>query len=339
LGRIPTTRLLTLLWALGITIFLLSHGSLTLIYLGRFIAGLGIGQTPVVGPVYLSEISPSSIRGLCVCLFTGFVYLGIVLAFWANYVCARVFKEEDGGRKERWMAPTGLHLFFAGVVLALMVWGLESPRWLIMKGRVDEARGVLSRLRGLREGDAYVGQEVEAIVRAWKEERRVVCGFTDSDLPSKSPSFLQRMRGFLLDAKATLLATCTRSNLYLVHLALASQLLSQWSGAGAITLYAPDLFELLGIHSSTTSLLITAIFGLIKLLASTICALFLVDVIGRRRSLLIGITFQALSLIYISSLLTALPWVVDHTSSHVPTNTQKGALRMAVFMLYLSGIG
>lgn len=208
-----------------------------------------------------------------------------------------------------------------------------------MKGRVDEARGVLSRLRGLREGDAYVGQEVEAIVRAWKEERRVVCGFTDSDLPSKSPSFLQRMRGFLLDAKATLLATCTRSNLYLVHLALASQLLSQWSGAGAITLYAPDLFELLGIHSSTTSLLITAIFGLIKLLASTICALFLVDVIGRRRSLLIGITFQALSLIYISSLLTALPWVVDHTSSHVPTNTQKGALRMAVFMLYLSGIG
>ena len=82
-----------------------NSGSLGAVYAGRFIAGLGVGQTVVVGPVYLAEIvssslskshltstnkqqkAPASIRGLCTCVFTGFVYLGIVLAYFANYGC------------------------------------------------------------------------------------------------------------------------------------------------------------------------------------------------------------------------------------------------------------
>lgn len=53
-----------------------NNGSLGAVYAGRFVAGLGIGQTVVVAPVYLAEIAPASIRGLCTCMFTGFVYLG-----------------------------------------------------------------------------------------------------------------------------------------------------------------------------------------------------------------------------------------------------------------------
>jgi len=87
-GRLWATRQLCLLWILGIAIFMGAKGNLGAIYAGRFIAGLGIGQTTVVGPVYLAEIAPSSIRGLCTCIFTGFVYLGIVLAYFANYGCA-----------------------------------------------------------------------------------------------------------------------------------------------------------------------------------------------------------------------------------------------------------
>lgn len=52
---------------------------------GRFIAGIGIGETVVVGPVYLSEIAPAPIRGLCTCAFTGAVYLGILVAYFANW--------------------------------------------------------------------------------------------------------------------------------------------------------------------------------------------------------------------------------------------------------------
>lgn len=85
IGRIWATRELCIVWIIGIAIFLGNNGNLGAVYAGRFIAGLGVGQTPVVGPVYIAEIAPASVRGLCTCIFTGFVYLGIVLAYFANY--------------------------------------------------------------------------------------------------------------------------------------------------------------------------------------------------------------------------------------------------------------
>lgn len=72
IGRIWATRVLCTLWALGIVIFMVGgvNGNLGAIYAGRFICGLGVGQTPVVGPVYIAEIAPAAIRGLCSCMFT-----------------------------------------------------------------------------------------------------------------------------------------------------------------------------------------------------------------------------------------------------------------------------
>ena len=62
-----------------------NNGNLKAVYAGRFVAGLGVGQTVVVGPIYLAEVAPASIRGICTCVFTGFVYLGILIAYFANY--------------------------------------------------------------------------------------------------------------------------------------------------------------------------------------------------------------------------------------------------------------
>lgn len=92
IGRIWATRELCLVWIVGIAIFMGNGGSLGAVYAGRFIAGLGVGQTVVVAPVYLAEIvsspppttklhtycrqAPAAVRGLCTCVFTGFVYLG-----------------------------------------------------------------------------------------------------------------------------------------------------------------------------------------------------------------------------------------------------------------------
>jgi MFS family permease len=70
IGRIWATRQLCVVWVIGITIFMANNGHLGAVYAGRFIAGLGVGQTPVVGPVYLAEIAPASIRGLCTCFFS-----------------------------------------------------------------------------------------------------------------------------------------------------------------------------------------------------------------------------------------------------------------------------
>ncbi|KAK9417662.1 putative Major facilitator superfamily (MFS) profile domain-containing protein [Seiridium unicorne] len=315
IGRIWATRELCLVWIVGIAIFLGNNGNLGAVYAGRFIAGLGVGQTPVVGPVYIAEIAPASVRGLCTCIFTGFVYLGIVLAYFANYG-AQVNLGDTA--HIRWMAPTSLHIIFAGIILILSLFQYESPRFLVKRGKLDKALEVMSRLRHLPKEDPYVVNEVSAICRAHDEELEATKG-----------------TGWFGVVKEMILVP---SNLYRLYLSVMVQFLSQWSGAGSITLYAPDLFKLLGITGQNESLLVTAVFGIIKLCAAVLCALFLVDVIGRKRALLLGITFQAIAMLYIAGFLTAVPelGVVD---DYVLPAAKGGASRGAVAMIYLSGFG
>ncbi|KAJ5667682.1 uncharacterized protein N7477_006252 [Penicillium maclennaniae] len=315
IGRIWATRQLCLLWILGIAIFMGNNGSLGAVYAGRFIAGLGVGQTVVVAPVYLAEISPASIRGLCTCVFTGFVYLGIVLAYFANYGCQVNMGDHT---HRRWEVPTSLHIIFAGLIFILSFLQYESPRYLIKKGQQEKALVNLARVRGLPADHEYVVREFNAIQTAHQTEMEATMG-----------------SGPLGVIKETFLIP---SNLYRLYLALTAQLLSQWSGAGSITVYATDLFKLLGITGSNENLLVTAIFGIVKLIAAVLCALFLVDVIGRKRALLLGITLQAISMIYIAGFLTAVPEIGTVNGYKIPAN-KKGASEGAIAMIYVSGFG
>lgn len=145
------------------------------------------------------------------------------------------------------------------------------------------------------------------------------------------------------------------NNFYRIYLGLGSQLLSQWSGAQSITIYAPDMvccffptlaivqfltksqFALLGTKGQNEKLFATAIFGVVKFVASIMCALFLVDVIGRKRSLSIGITLQAVSMCYIAAFLTAVPGIEEEGFEF--TKGQKHASTGGIVMIYISGFG
>ncbi|KGO74107.1 Major facilitator superfamily domain, general substrate transporter [Penicillium italicum] len=315
IGRIWATRQLCVLWIVGISIFMGNSGSLGAVYAGRFIAGLGVGQTVVVAPVYLAEIAPASIRGLCTCVFTGFVYLGIVLAYFANYGC-----ELNLGDKthNRWLVPTSLHIIFAGLIFLLSFLQYESPRYLVKRGQLEKAISNLSKIRGLPTDDEYVMREISAIQTTHAAEMEATMG-----------------SGAIGVIKETFLVP---SNLYRVYLTFMAQLLSQWSGAGSITVYAPDLFKLLGVTGKNESLLVTAVFGIVKLIAAILCALFLVDVIGRKRALLLGITLQGIAMIYIAGFLTSVPLMGVDESYTVPDN-KKGASEGAIAMIYISGFG
>ncbi|RDW86983.1 putative MFS quinate transporter [Aspergillus mulundensis] len=309
IGRIWAARGLCVLWVLGIAIFM-GHGhSLGAVYAGRLIAGLGVGQTVVVAPVYLSEIAPAQVRGLCTCIFTGFVYLGIVLAYFANYGCEVNMGDNTN---KRWEVPTSLHIMFAGIIFLLSFLQIESPRFLVKRARYDEALTNLAKIRGLPTDHEFVLEELHGIRSAHEAEMEATLGV-----------------GWLGVLKEAVLVP---ANLYRLYLAAG------WSGAGSITVYAPDLFELLGVSGSEEGLLVTAVFGLVKLAAAVICALFLVDVIGRKRALLLGITLQAISMIYIASFLTATPALgVDDTFT-LPSS-KKGASQGAIAMIYISGVG
>ncbi|KAE8166964.1 general substrate transporter [Aspergillus tamarii] len=315
IGRLWATRQLCILWIVGIAIFMGANGNLGAIYAGRFVAGLGVGQTVVVGPVYLAEIAPASVRGLCTCVFTGFVYLGIVLAYFTNYGCQVNLGDNT---HKRWEVPTSLHIIFAGLIFLLSFTQYESPRYLVKKGKYEEAMRNLSRVRHLPEDHEYVVEEMTAIRNSHEAEMEATMGSGPMGVIKEA---------FLVP-----------SNLYRLYLALMAQLLSQWSGAGSITLYAPDLFALLGITGSNESLLITGIFGIVKLVAAIICALFLVDVIGRKRSLLIGITFQAISMIYVAGFLTSVPEMGTVDDFVLPAD-KLGPSRGAIAMIYISGFG
>ncbi|KAI5462047.1 general substrate transporter [Mariannaea sp. PMI_226] len=317
IGRIWATRFLCTLWAVGIAIFMAGgvKGNLGAIYAGRFIAGLGVGQTPVVGPVYIAEIAPAAVRGLCTCIFTGAVYLGIVLAYFSNYGSALHIAETS---HNQWMVPTSLHIMMSGIIFILSFFQYESPRFLVKQGKPDEAAQVMSRLRRQPVDGEYVINEISNIQTALDHELEATRGV-----------------GWLGKLKEMFLVP---SNLYRLYLSTMVQFLSQWSGAGSITLYAPDLFSLLGITGSQESLLVTAVFGIVKMTAALICALFLVDVIGRKRALLTGITLQTISMIYVASFLTAVPelGVVD---GFVLPDKDKGSSRGAIAMIYVSGAG
>jgi hypothetical protein len=103
-----------------------------------------------------------------------------------------------------------------------------------------------------------------------------------------------------------------------------------------MTIYAPTFFALLGTKGQNEKLFATAIFGVVKFVAAIMCALFLVDVIGRKRSLGIGITLQAVSMCYIAIFLTAVPAIANGGEF---TPSQKHASTGAIVMIYLSGFG
>lgn len=307
------TRQLCCLWILGVVIFLTNGGRIGQVYAGRFIAGLGIGQTTVVAPVYLSEIAPKSVRGLCTCAFSGAVYIGIMLAYFASWGSALHIPK---GVSNSWVVPTTIHIMFAGIILILSFFNYESPRYLIKVGKDDEATANLARVRGLSVDHEHVIKEISEIQHQLQEEQEATLG-----------------QGWVGVLKEMFLMP---NNLYRIYLGLASQLLSQWSGAQSITIYAPKFFALLGTKGQNEKLFATAIFGVVKFVAAIMCALFLVDVIGRKRSLGIGIGLQALSMCYVAAFLTAVPQLQEGQEF---TRSQKHASTGAIVMIYLSGFG
>lgn len=211
-----------------------------------------------------------------------------------------------------------MHIIFSGLIFILTFFQYESPRFLIKQGKHEKAVEVMARLRHLSPDHPYVLREISSIQAAHEQELEATKG-------TGPMGIIKEM-------------FTVPSNLYRLYLTSMVQFLSQWSGAGSITLYAPDLFKILGITGQNESLLVTAVFGLVKLFAAVLCALFLVDVIGRKRALLIGITFQAIAMIYVAGFLTAVPELGIDSTYVLPSN-EVGPSRGAIAMIYISGFG
>ncbi len=312
IGRLRSLQLLCVLWIVGVVIQITSN-DIGQLYAGRFIAGLGIGQTPVVGPTYLSEISPKNIRGLCTCVYSGSVYLGIMLGYFANYGAISHISDTN---RNQWVIPTSVHIILGGVLLCGSFFIFESPRWLIKVGKQEKAIHNMSVIRRLPKGDPYIQSEIGDIVNQLEKEREEL----------KDSSIITLIKELF----------CLKSNRYRIFLGIFSQLLSQWSGPNAVTIYAPTFFKMVGLTGTKNKLLMTAILGVVKFVSSLCCAFFLIDLIGRRKSLYCGISLQFIAILYLCIYLAVVPNAAD---TGAQTLSEKHAGKGALVMIYLSGCG
>lgn len=111
IGRVRSLQALTFLWAIGFVIVVTSFGNIGQILAGRLIAGLGVGMTTVVGPTYLAEVAPKEIRGMLTNIFAGAVYLGVMIAYFANWGCSENISDAS---RSQWVIPQSIHIMFAG---------------------------------------------------------------------------------------------------------------------------------------------------------------------------------------------------------------------------------
>jgi sugar porter (SP) family MFS transporter len=227
----------------------------------RFIGGLGIGGSSVLGPMYIAEIAPANLRGRLVGFFQFNVVFGILLAYFSNYV---IGLQHFGATEWRW--ELGVTAVPAALFFIMLFTIPRSPRWLVKKGRIAEARTVLQMT-----GDENFEHDLQDIVESIDIER--------SQAAEKLFS---------------------RRYAFPIFLAVSIGMFNQLSGINAILYYLNDIFGHAGFSKVSGNLQAVAI-GATNLIF-TMIAMSVIDRVGRKTLLLIGSVGTALCLAGVSAI-------------------------------------
>ncbi|MGL4944452.1 MAG: sugar porter family MFS transporter [Thermoguttaceae bacterium] len=223
----------------------------------RFLGGIAVGGASVVSPLYTAEIAPAKTRGVLVAVTQFNIVLGILLAFFSNFVIAGAASNDVAWR---WMF--GVEAIPAAAFFVLLFIVPESPRWLIGRGRVAEATNILKKLGTDSEN---VDEEVRIIQDAIRDESQ----------GERERFFCYRFR-------------------FPIFLAICMAAFNQLSGINAILYYAPQVFKMAGA-SPSMAMFFPVIIGLTNLIF-TMAAMVVIDHFGRRRLMLVGSFGYILSL-------------------------------------------
>jgi sugar porter (SP) family MFS transporter len=224
----------------------------------RFLGGLAVGGASVVSPMYIAEISPAKYRGRLVAVTQFNIVLGILLAFFSNYLISGL---NLGQVEWRWMF--GVEAIPAAAFFFLLFSNPRSPRWLIAKGYLEEARTVLTKC-GTDSGN--IDEEVREIQASLDVEHHSL----------KEPFF-------------------NRKYLKPILLAVAIAMFNQLSGINALMYYAPHIFKMAGAAAESALLQTVAVGGTNLIL--TMAALLVIDNFGRKKLMLAGSTVVLIGLL------------------------------------------
>lgn len=239
----------------------------------RILGGIGIGIVSIVCPLYISEVSPASHRGRMVSLYQLAVTVGFLGAYLINYSIADNSVNYSSSNTllmqifgtEIWRGMLGAETIPAFLFFAVIFFIPESPRWLIVKRREEEATTIFSKIYSESSVVNFQINETNLMLNAEKRS----------------------------DWKLLLSPGIFRA----VLIGSAIAILGQFMGVNAVLYYGPSIFETSGL-SSGDSLFYQSLIGLVNM-GTTILALLIIDKVGRKKLVYIGVTGMILSLVMI----------------------------------------
>ncbi|PWA83156.1 major facilitator, sugar transporter-like, Major facilitator superfamily domain protein [Artemisia annua] len=237
---------------------------------GRVVAGIGVGYSLMIAPVYTAELSPTMTRGLLTSLPEVFITLGILLGYVMNYALSGLPEHIN------WRLMLGFAAIPAVGIAVGVMFMPESPRWLVLKGRVDEAQKVLRNTSG-NEDEARL--RLEEITKAALDQ--TTCG-PNGDTWKGQGVWKELLKPSPLIRRVLVAA-------------IGINFFMQASGNDAVVYYTPEVFKAAGIRKRKNLVGVTIIMGLAKTSFVLVSAFFL-DKFGRRPLLLLGSIGMAISL-------------------------------------------
>ena len=276
----------------------------TFFLISRFIGGLGIGISLLVVPMFIAEFAPSGKRGFLVSFNQLNIGIGFLLAYVINSLTIKYIPDPD--LTWRWML--GIGFVFPAVYFIALFFVPESPRWLINRGKDEEAKKVMRKIGGEEYAETEYQQIKQAINFSGEGENKTAYGELWGELFSKP------MRLVLL-------------------IAFSVAFFQMASGFNSVMFFVPRIFRLAGF-GGTGSFFMSNLVG-IAMVVMTVVSMFLIDRLGRKPLLLIGVSLMLVSLMvsawsFSESTYTIEKDDVEQIVQNAETNEVAGVLSKAL---------
>lgn len=313
IGRRPVLKIAAALFLVSALASALAPGFMALV-VARMIGGLGVGAALIVAPMYIAEMAPPASRGRLVSFNQLNIVIGISAAFFSNYLILRLgqlgvpWSDALGLEKLGWRWMLGTETLPAILYYFALSRVPESPRWLVMQGRNDEAREILGRLGSAGQADRdlrNVEESIEADARLGRVKLRAL--------------FHPSLR-------------------LVLTIGLAVGIMQQLTGINSVFFYAPMIFEQSGIGTNA-SFMQAALVGLVNL-AFTIVAMVLIDRIGRRPLLGFGLSGIAACMLLLAYGFGTATYTLDQRAiDGLPAQVDRAQITTLVGQTYDSDTG
>ncbi|KAJ9626216.1 hypothetical protein H2203_003848 [Taxawa tesnikishii (nom. ined.)] len=263
IGRKYTVILGCVIYIIGVIIQIATSG-LGGIVAGRLIAGFGVGFESAIVILYMSEICPKKVRGALVAGYQFAITIGLLLAACVTYATEN--RTDTGAYR----IPIGIQFAWGLILGGGLLFLPDSPRYFVKRGRVEQARAALARLRGQPQDSEYIEAELAEVVANEEYERSVI--------PSSGwiSGWANCFKGSLWHQKSNLRRTILGTSL---------QMMQQWTGVNFVFYYSTPFLQSTGAISNT--FLISLIFTLVNV-CSTPISFYTMEKLGRRTLLLWG---------------------------------------------------